>query len=268
MPSFREISSRSNERFKRLVSLSVSSRSRQAGGLTLIEGEHLLQAYLERQGRPAGEVFLPRRSQDRAVLCELCRGLSGEVFLIDDALFDQVSGVEHGPGPIALVPIPLHPLPDRLDDDAVYLDRIQDPGNVGTILRSAAAFGVNRVIAAPGTVSLWSPKVLRAAMGAHFALALHEAVEPAQLLARAGSAVFSATSVRARQAVHQCDLRGQRVWLLGNEGQGLCAELESAPGVQRLAIAQGPQIESLNVGVAASICLYEQFRQRIAVGHA
>lgn len=266
MASFREISSRSNERFKRLLSLSVSSRSRHAGGLALIEGEHLLQAYLERHGRSAGEVYLPRRSQDRAVLCELSRGVSDEVFLIDDALFDQVSGVEHGPGPIALVPVPAAPLPDRLDEDAVYLDRIQDPGNVGTILRSAAAFGVRRVIAAPGTVSLWSPKVLRAAMGAHFALALHEAIGPAQLLASSGAAVFCATSARAPQAIHQCDLRGHRVWLLGNEGQGLCSELESAPGVQRLAIAQGPQIESLNVGVAASICLYEQFRQRTVDG--
>jgi len=161
------------------------------------------------------------------------------------------------------VDTPRPTLPDRLVDDAVYLDRVQDPGNVGTVLRTCAAVGVRRVITSPGTAFCWSPKVLRAAMGAHFHLDIHEGVPPSELLARLAVEAV-ATTADAPAGLWQADLRGPRVWLLGNEGQGLEAALLAAPGVRRVSIPQSEAVESLNVGVAAAVCLYEQLRQRAA----
>src|SRR5690606_51072 len=121
-------------------------------------------------------------------------------------LFAQVSQVENGPGPLAVVVTPRPPLPQRIAADAIYLDRVQDPGNVGSILRSCAAVGVPRVIASPGTAFCWSPKVLRAAMGAHFHLDIHEGVPPAELLARLDVGAI-ATAAGAEHTLYEVDLR-------------------------------------------------------------
>jgi len=120
---------------------------------------------------------------------------------------------------------------------------------------------VQRVIASPGTAFCWSPKVLRAGMGAHFHLDIHEGVEPATLCERAALAVRAAEA-GASTSLYQADLRAPALWLFGNEGQGLDAELRAWPQVTRLAVPQQPAVESLNVGVAAAVCLYEQWRQR------
>jgi TrmH family RNA methyltransferase len=191
------------------------------------------------------------------------RAAGGAPVVLPARLSAPASQAERGPGPIALVDTPRPPLPERLVDDAVYLDRVQDPGNVGTVLRTCAAVGVRRVITSPGTAFCWSPKVLRAAMGAHFHLDIHEGVPPAELLARLAVEAI-ATTADAPTGLYQADLRSPRIWLLGNEGQGLEAALLAAPGVRRVSIPQTDAVESLNVGVAAAVCLYEQLRQRSA----
>ena len=284
----KRIESAANEGFRELLALAGSARERRRQGLSVIEGAHLLEAYLARHGAPR-RIFLPARTaaaiaaaagqpdagdgagtgEDRgagggfAEIASLVRAAGVEPIVLADRLFAQASQVEHGPGPIALVDTPRPELPARLRDDAVYLDRVQDPGNVGTVLRTCAAVGVRRVIASPGTAFCWSPKVLRAAMGAHFHLDIHEGVPPAELLARLAVEAV-ATTADAPARLWQADLRGPRVWLLGNEGQGLEAGLLAAPGVRRVSIPQTDAVESLNVGVAAAICLYEQLRQRTA----
>lgn len=257
-----EIRSSANERFRALQALARSARQRQSQGLALIEGEHLVLGWLDaRLGRPR-EVVLPRRSLGRAALESLCARAGGRVIVLDDALFDRVSQVEHGPGPLLIVSIPAVDCPDAIDDDALYLDGVQDPGNAGTILRSALAFGIRRVIASPDAVGLWSPKVLRAAMGAHFALQIIENVPANRLLAACRRARPSAAEPRAALRVDDADLTVPRVWIFGSEGRGLSDGLASAAAIERLAIPHDDAVESLNVGVAASICLFEQYRQR------
>lgn len=266
----KRIESAANETFRELLALAGSARERRRLGFSVIEGVHLLEAYLARSGAPR-QIFLPARTAEalaaggRAVaeIAALLRAAGLEPVVLADRLFAQASQVEHGPGPIALVDTPRPSLPERLVDDAVYLDRVQDPGNVGTVLRTCAAVGVRRVITSPGTAFCWSPKVLRAAMGAHFHLDIHEGVPPAELLARLAVEAV-ATTADAPAGLWQADLRGPRVWLLGNEGQGLEAALLAAPGVRRVSIPQSEAVESLNVGVAAAVCLYEQLRQRAA----
>jgi len=259
-----EIRSAGSERFKSLLALARSARERQTRQLALIEGEHLLQAWLDAGGKRLPEVVIPRRTSDRADLAIVCERAADRTLVLDDPLYDRLSQVEHGPGPLAVIPIPHGAMPARLDHDAIYLDGIQDPGNAGTVIRSAAAFGVGQVLSSPSTVGLWSPKVVRAAMGAHFALRICEGVSAELLLARQGSALFTVAAPRSACSIDEADLKRPRIWIFGAEGQGVCAELLDAHQVMHLQIAQQPEVESLNVGVAASVCLYEQFRQRRA----
>lgn len=276
----KRIQSPANEVFRELLALSGSARERRRRGLSVIEGVHLLGAWVAAKGPPR-RIFLPSRVAEAlqapergaeiaarqgagsglAEIAGLLHAAGVEPVVLADRLFTQASQVEHGSGPIAIVETPRPPLPASLCDDAVYLDRIQDPGNVGSVLRTCAAVGLKRVIASPGTACCWSPKVLRAGMGAHFHLEIHEGVTPAQLLARLAIGAI-ATVAGAPLSLFGADLRAAGIWLLGNEGQGLDAALLEAPGVRRLSIPQTDAVESLNVGVAAAVCLYEQLRQR------
>ena len=282
----KRIESSANPVFRELLSLSSSTRERSRLGLSVIEGIHLVQAFVARHGAPL-QLFVPQRSMPAPVghrapesrsgragapgqgtpwqgapeLGELLEAAGVEPVVLADRLFTQASQVENGPGPIAVVATPRPVLPAQLREDAVYLDRVQDPGNVGSILRSCAALGVRRVLTSAGTAFCWAPKVLRAGMGAHFHLDIHEGVAAGELLPRLVAGAV-ATAADATQVLHETDLRAPVVWLFGNEGQGVDPLLLAEPGVACVAIPQSSAVESFNVGVAAAICLYEQWRQR------
>ena len=135
----------------------------------------------------------------------------------------------------------------------VVLDRVQDAGNVGSILRSASAFGFRQVLAVKGSAALWSPKVLRAGMGAHFALNLVEGVSEEDLAALQVPLVV--TSSHGGSYLHQADLPWPCAWVMGHEGQGVAPSLEARSSL-RIRIAQPGGEESLNVAAAAAICLH------------
>ncbi|HEY6513225.1 MAG TPA: RNA methyltransferase, partial [Burkholderiaceae bacterium] len=144
---------------------------------------------------------------------------------------------------------------------SVGLDRLQDAGNVGAILRSAAAFGFVQVLALKGTAALWSPKVLRAGMGAHFGLRLVEGLSEDTLTAL--QMPLLATSSHAALAIHETMLPWPCAWVMGHEGQGISAGLR-ARCEREVRIPQPGGGESLNVAAAAAVCLYESARQRTA----
>ena len=268
----RKIRSRDNPAFKQLLRITASARERRQLGVSFIEGIHLCESYLGRFGAPRQVVHTEAALADPQVraLVDAALGdpnsrtdlLGGRCVELGDGLFGELSQVEHGIGIAYVIDTPADHLPQVLDSDALYLDALQDPGNVGTILRTCAAVGVHRVITAPGTAWCWSPKVLRAGMGAHFALEIHESIPWEKVLARLRVPVM-ATAAQARQTIWQADLRGPRLWLFGSEGSGLDPERQ-APGLAWVSIPQRPAIESLNVAVAAAVCLFEQMRQREA----
>lgn len=259
----RVVTSSSNARYRRLLALAGSSRERARAGVVVLEGAHLLQAWADRFGRGVEplELFAARRGMADPEIGSWLMRHRERALVLEDRLFDRASGVEHGAGLLAIVALPEARLPDRLEEDAVYLDRVQDPGNVGSVLRSCAAVGVRRVLCAPGTAACWSPKVLRAAMGAHFGLEIHEGIVAAELQARCRVAPM-ATDAGAARSLYESDLRAPTLWLLGNEGRGLAPESKAWARAQRVSIPQTGAVESLNVGVAAALCLYEQWRQR------
>lgn len=263
MSTARRITSRDNPFLRELVELAHSARERRRQRRSVLEGVHLCQAYIERIGLPAVAV-VSESGLTHPEVGALVAHYGLQPTLLTDDLFRQLSVVQNGIGIAFAVETPAPALPIRLESDAVYLDRLQDPGNVGTILRSCAAAGVASVFTAPGTAFCWSPKVLRAAMGAHFFLSIYESVPWAVLEPRLA---VEATGTRVRQSdsLWKADLRAPRIWLLGNEGEGLSDEASEAVG-RWLRIPQQPGVESLNVAAAAAVCLFEQARQRAMGG--
>ena len=243
--------------------LAASARERRKRGLTVIEGVHLCEAFVQGGGAPR-EVFVTRQGLAHAEVGALLGQCAAEPTLLSEQLFGAASAVEQGVGLLMVIDTPRPQLPGRIDADSVYLDRLQDPGNVGTILRTCAATGVRRVFTAPGTAWCWSPKVLRAAMGAHFHVHLHESVAWHEIEARLAVAARAAP-LGAASTLWDTDLRPPAIWLFGQEGSGLAPELLARAG-QQVLIPQSEAVESLNVGVAAALCLYEQIRQRRAAG--
>lgn len=253
-----DIRSRDNPLLVRLRKLAQDNSAYRQQGQVWLEGDHLMRACLARGGVLQQVVvsesgWADPRWQSLAAQAQ-------RVVRVPDALFKGVSGLD-SPAPLgALVDLPA-PAPIAPEVDTLVLDRLQDAGNVGSILRSAAAFGVRQVLALKGTAGLWSPKVLRAAMGAHFGLQLKEGLEPDDL--QALHVPLLATSSHAAQAVHEAELPAPAAWVLGHEGQGV-REALLARCTLTLRIPQPGGEESLNVAAAAAVCLYEAARRRVA----
>lgn len=253
------ITSTDNPQFKTLLKLAQSARERRTSGLSLLDGIHLVESYLAHAGEPR-ELAVSRSGQDNPeVRALLERMKSVHAVIYADALFRELSSVATPTGIIAVVPTPRVEPPDRLDGSSIWLEDIQDPGNVGSILRSAAASGIATVCLSRHSVHAWSPRVLRAAMGAHFALCIIEGADLAAL-ARSYKGKLVATSVRQGRALFEAELAGEVAFLFGNEGAGLSAPL-AALAHETVHIPMPGAAESLNVAAAAAICLFERVRQ-------
>jgi TrmH family RNA methyltransferase len=161
---------------------------------------------------------------------------------------------------VFVIDTPQPQLPKYLSTSAVLLDGVQDPGNVGSILRSAGAAGIKQVWCSPGTAFCWSPKVLRAAMGAHFVLEIFENADLPALVRDAKVPVL-ATSGYAAECLYDVELAGPVAWVLGHEGQGVSDALLNLAS-RRVAVPHAGQVESLNVAACAAVCFFEQLRQQ------
>lgn len=253
------IQSRDNALLKDLRRLSQDSTAYRKQGRVWLEGDHLCSAALVRGMQPQIAVFA--ESFWPFAPTELKQAAQKNV-LIADALWRDISGLE-SPAQMGFVMA----LPDdanALDVNAptVVLDRLQDAGNVGSVLRSASAFGFVQIAAIKGTAALWSAKVLRAGMGAHFALRLVEGLSEEDISSL--QVPLLVTSSHRGDFLHQAQLPWPCAWVMGHEGQGVSAALE-ARAFQRIRIAQPGGEESLNVAAAAAICLYASAANRDGV---
>ncbi|MBB3122277.1 TrmH family RNA methyltransferase [Pseudoduganella violacea] len=260
----KSITSRDNAQYKELKQLATSSQARRKAGRTLLDGVHLCETWLQLRGAPeqciVSESAL-HHPEVAAIVMQL-QAHHAHCLSLPDALYNAISQVEHGVGLMFMVETPQRETPAALSVNAVLLDNLQDPGNVGSILRSAAAAGIKEVYCSPGTAFCWSPKVLRAAMGAHFVLDIFENVELAPLLEKSRIATL-ATSGYAKQRLYDVDLRQPVAWVLGHEGQGVSDELLSLARHQ-VVIPHLGKVESLNVAACAAVCFFEQVRQNQA----
>lgn len=248
-PAVTAIHSRDNAFVKDLRRLAQDSTAYRKQGRVWLEGDHLCRAALERGQRPSVAVFC--ESNWPLAQVEWAQE-APKIIVLPDALFADVSGLE---SPARMGFILDLPAPRALDAGAatVVLDRVQDAGNAGSILRSASAFGFRQVVAVKGSAALWSAKVLRAGMGAHFALNLLEGLDPAAL--QALRVPLLVTSSHEGEWLHRAALPWPCAWVMGHEGQGVSPVLE-AQAALRIRIAQPGGEESLNVAAAAAICLH------------
>jgi len=258
-PGPKLIRSRDNARFKLLRQLAGSTRERRKAGLALLDGAHLIAAYRASGGVPE-QLILSESGASIPEIAELAAGVSAQgVLILIDALFHDIAQVVTPTGIIALIRTPEPgPLPDAIAS-CVMLENIQDAGNLGSILRSTAAAGISIVVLSAGCAFPWSPKVLRAGMGAHFSLDIFDNADLAAIVARLSGRLICASG-HAPKSLYQADLRGPLAWVFGNEGAGVSAGM-SAAATEQLRIPMPGKAESLNVAAAAAICLFEQLRQ-------
>ncbi|MBA3024324.1 MAG: RNA methyltransferase [Gammaproteobacteria bacterium] len=259
MSDLKRISSRDNAFFKSLLRLTGSSRERRDAGQTLLDGPHLLRAWLDSGRLPAHILLSPQALEDAEISRLRADCPDVPCTLLEESLFKQLSELKTPNGLLALIDIP-QPDPARSNNFALLLEDVQDPGNLGSILRSAAAAGCDAVYLSQGCADAWSPRVLRAAMGGHFVLAINESSDLLDIASRFDGMLF-ASSLEAKTSLYECNLNGKIAFAVGNEGAGLSAELQDK-AQQRFIIPMPGKVESLNAAAATAVCLFEAARQR------
>lgn len=253
------IQSRDNAFFKSLKRLAESGRERRKTGQTLLDGVHLVEAYeavfgfvetlvVTESALNGGEIAAFVENRETVVLADS--------LMRDLALVDTPSGL------LAVVKMPIATVTVNRENDAILLDNVQDPGNVGTLLRTAAAAGIKQALLSPGCATAWSPKVLRAGQGAHFALAIHEDIDLAGFMAEY-QGTTAVTTLDNATSLYEARWDGPLAWVFGAEGQGVRPELLAAARL-RIRIPMPGVVESLNVAAAAAICLFEALRRKLA----
>ncbi|MDO8438445.1 MAG: RNA methyltransferase [Nitrosomonadaceae bacterium] len=264
----KSISSRENPLFKQFVKLAQSAAQRRTSGLTLLDGAHLITAHHAALGLPQSLVIGESASDNEEIkhlLAQLGTEQAVPVVVLSDVLFRTISPVKTPSGIIALIAIPMHDVIPVYQGKSfsVLLEAIQDPGNLGSILRSAAAAGASDAYLSAGCADSWSPKTLRAAMGAHFQLRIHEQSDLAKV-AREFNGKVIATTLQAKTSLYQIRLSGPLAFVFGNEGAGLSEAVLQAVSEQ-VSIPMPGGTESLNAAAAAAVCFFERVRQNASV---
>lgn len=252
----KKITSRDNDLFKQIKRLAESARERHKTGQILLDGAHSIQSYLQTFGEP--ELLIVTGAELAADALHLLQDLGDtRQVMFPGNLFAELSPVTSPTGIMALVKKPQLPVP-REPQFAVLLEDIQDPGNLGSILRSAAAAGVDVVYLSEGCADVWSPKTLRGGQGAQFVVPV---VEKADLITM--STEFGGTLLAASlkgESLYSMKLTGPIAFVFGNEGAGLTDEMLNA-STHRVRIPMPGNVESLNAAAAAAVCLFERVRQ-------
>ena len=260
MPTVKRISSRDNPSFKEWGKLAGSSKQRRKVGQTFLDGAHLVQAYLVSGKRPLRLLVNEAASQDEEISGLIATMSEVPLTCLDDSLFGELTELKTPSGLLALIELPQAHVAPSHSRFCILLEDIQDPGNLGSILRTAAAAGCDAAFISTGCADVWSPKVLRAAMGGHFALSIHEHADLFNVAAVFEGVIF-ATDLHAIASLYDGKLTGNIAFAFGNEGAGLSSELSNLCR-QRITIPMQGKVESLNVAAAAAVCLFEASRQR------
>lgn len=261
----KRIESRDNALVKRVRALSASARERRKLGETLLDGPHLLAEALRRQWPLKTVLFSDsglRNTEIAALATQIeASATAAPCVVLADPVFAQLSPVDTPSGVLAIIELPVPSLPEQLQGSVVVLDGVQDSGNLGSILRTAAAAGIADILLGEGCAQAWSPRALRAGMGAHFVLRIHEQLDLLAALEGFHGAVLATALGSGARELYALDLNRPVAWLFGGEGQGLSPAL-LARADERVLIPMAAGVESLNVGAAAAVCLFEQLRQR------
>lgn len=258
----KRVSSRDNPVFKHLRLLARDAGYRREQSATIADGDHLVGAALDCSWPVTRLVTRSGESKPALhVVVERARSRGIELIELAPALFDQVSPVATPSGVLAEIGIKAGSNPAGMQGDILALAGVQDAGNLGSLLRSAAAAGIQAAWCDSLCAHAWSPKALRAGMGAQFHIQVIEGCDLAGLIANSLQRVLVTCLDGATESLYQLDLRQPSIWIFGSEGQGVPVTLRDLADIQ-VRIPMPGDIESLNVGAAAAICFFEQVRQR------
>ena len=256
------IESRRNERLREVARLIASSRERRKSGRCVLEGAHLIDVYRERIGAPETLVVVDDRADEPDIARLIDHAAPARTLVVPRRLFSEIATSPPDVGALAVVRTPRAEAPDA-GDFCLLLEDVQDPGNVGSIIRTAAAAGIEQVLLSRHCAFAWSPKVLRAGQGAHFLTTL---VEDVDLVAWIGAfrergGTVLATAVAGGTPLYRVNLGGRVAIAIGSEGRGL-SETLLASADQRVTIPMAAGSESLNAAAAAAVMLFEVVRRR------
>lgn len=253
------ITSKDNPTIKTAHALLTGSRQRKKLGKTVIEGTHLLDAYLNADLTPDTVIVSESGLQNDEIIGLLNRLNNVKTLTISDSLYKDIRTLGESLPMMAIIEMPTLSLDYPITQDCLIINGVQDNGNLGTLLRTASAVGIKTVICTSGTASAWSPKTLRASMGANFSLDIYENVSVEKVLEMVEVPLF-ATSSHTDALIYHTDLKQPLALIMGHEGQGVDEMLMQQ--ATRIALPQPNGQESLNVAIAGSLCLYEMLRQR------
>jgi TrmH family RNA methyltransferase len=260
MPAIKRISSRENPFFKELSKLAHSSRQRRKSWQTLLDGAHLVRAYLHSGKQPLHLLVNDAATKNEEIASLLTQLPDIPITCLDDGLFAELTELKTPSGLLALIDLPPVQIAPARSHFCLLLEAVQDPGNLGSILRTAAAAGCDAVFLSAACADAWSPKVLRAAMGGHFELSIHENANLFNVADVFEGDIF-ATQLGATKSLYEANLTKNIAFAFGNEGAGLSQALLSVCQ-QFIAIPMRGKVESLNVAAATAACLFEAVRQR------
>ena len=253
------ITSRQNKLVRRWRALGRDAKARRTERAAMLEGTHLVTACLNASS-PVRSLILSETGQEKAEHASVVRHYGKAPVVISDAVFEFISDTETPSGIAAEIEIPKTGPELATSPGCVFLDSVQDPGNIGAILRSAAAFAIADVVLGRGCADAWSPKALRAAMGAHFSMRLSADADLAEAVGRFGGTLVT-TAPREGTPIAEADLPARIGWIFGTEGRGVSRPL-AARAALKVTIPMAGLAESLNVGAAAAICFYECSRRQ------
>jgi TrmH family RNA methyltransferase len=254
--TFKHITSRDNPIFKQLKRLADSARERSKENKTLLDGVHLIESYMQTFGEPLSLVIPDGKSSAEATaLMQQLEHVSA--VMLPTLMFTELTPVASSTGILAVIEIPQIAPPDK-PQFALMLENIQDPGNLGSMLRTALGAGVDTVYCSKGCTDVWSPKALRGGQGAQFHLAVVESADLPQTMQDFPGNVFATTL--DGDSLYTLDLTSPTAFVIGNEGAGLQAETVAA-ATRKVSIPTDVRLESLNAATAAAICMFERRRQ-------
>lgn len=258
--AFKHVTSRDNPIFKHLKKLAENARERRTEGKTLLDGVHLIEAYQGIYGDP--DVVIIPEGKSSVEATSLIQSLEHvATVMLPTLMFAELTPVANATGILALVKIPVIEIPGQ-PEFVMMLEDIQDPGNLGSMLRTAAAAGVDAVYLSTSCTDVWSPKALRGGQGAQFVLPIVERADLIEALASFPGQSYA--TVMQGESLYMQDLTGKTAFVFGNEGAGLRKQTIAATGKHitiPMAAHRTVSVESLNAGAAAAICLFERKRQ-------
>lgn len=233
----------------------------------MIEGTHLLEAFLDNTGQRPDVVVVSDSSAEEGEVSALRSRLDAKTIVsLGDGVFAKISPVAGRNGLLAVIPMPSMPVTAAIAAGGfqLWLDGVQDPGNVGSLIRTAAASGAGAVVLGPGCADPWSPKCLRGGMGGQFATRVAISDDLASAVRSAKGRVLVA-GMDATTSVFSTDLTGDVVVVLGSEADGVQAAVAAAASAS-VGIPMPGNVESLNVGAAGAVICFERLRQILARG--